>query len=242
AIDRSGYRIASLAIAMGAKFFDGDTPEVTDDGFKAAMKLLYDWHRDGTMSKQIWGSVGGTSYRGANEEFANGKVALYVSGNWQIPQFVKTIGDGFDWHAAANPCGPASCTGMPGGAELVAYKSTQHPKEVARVMDWFASEPVYTEYHARTLFLTTDVALAKKGIPYKTDLPAVKTSLTVGAAEVAKISPIAWRLAGYAQNRAILNPMIVRLNQAIAGEMSLDDALARMSSDLADALKAQAAK
>jgi hypothetical protein len=33
--------------------------------------------------------------------------------------------------------------------------------------------------------------------------------------------------------------MIVRLNQAIAGEMSLDDALARMKQDLADGLKAQ---
>jgi len=41
AIDRSGHRISGPAICMGAKFFDGDTPELTDDGFKAAMKMIY---------------------------------------------------------------------------------------------------------------------------------------------------------------------------------------------------------
>ena len=73
----------------------GTTPHLSAELFKTMAKLVYDWHRDGTMSKQIWGSVGGTAYRGANEEFANGQVVLYFSGNWQFPQFAKTIGDAF---------------------------------------------------------------------------------------------------------------------------------------------------
>ena len=103
AMDRSGHRVAGPAISMGAKFFDGDKPAMVDDGFKTMTKMIYDWHRDGTMSKQIWGSVGGASYRGANEEFANGQVVMYFSGNWQFPQFAKTIGDGFDWQGVAEP-------------------------------------------------------------------------------------------------------------------------------------------
>ncbi len=238
AIDRSGHRVAGPAISMGAKFFEGDTPVLVDDGLKAMSKLIYDWHRDGTMSKQIWGSVGGTAYRGANEEFANGQVVLYFSGNWQFPQFAKTIGDAFDWHGVNTPCGPAGCTGMPGGAHLVAYKTTKNPQAVARVLDYIASEPVYEEYHARTLFLTAHAGLMAKGIAYKTDMKQVQKSLEAAAANAAALSPTAYKLQGYLRNRIMFNALIVRLNQAIAGEMSLDDAFARMTSDLADGLKA----
>jgi alpha-1,4-digalacturonate transport system substrate-binding protein len=242
AMDRSGHRISGPAISMGAKFFNDDTSELTDDGFKNAMRMIYDWHRDGVMSKQIWGSVGGASYRGANEEFSNGQVVLYLSGNWQFAQFAKTIGDAFDWHGVPNPCGPAACSGMPGGAALVAYKTTKHPREVARIFDYLESEPVYAEYHARTLFLTASAGLSAKGIAYKTDLPQMKKSLDAAAANVKTLSPIAYRLQGYPRNRVVFNAMIVRLNQAIAGEMSLDAALARMTSDVAEGLKAQGTK
>jgi alpha-1,4-digalacturonate transport system substrate-binding protein len=241
AIDRSGYRIAGGAISMGAKFFGADgAPQLVDDGLKSFTKLMVDWHRDGVMSKAIWGSVGGGAYRGANEEFSNGQVVLYISGTWQFAQFAKTIGDGFDWHAVPNPCGPVACSGMPGGAVLVAYKTSKSPKEVARLMDFLASEPIQEEYYARTLFLPAHAGLAAKGITYKSDLKQVAKSLEVSVSEVGALSPVAYKLAGYAKNRAMFVPLIVRLNQAIAGEMSLDDAWTRMTSDVADALKAQA--
>lgn len=242
AFDRSGHRIAGGAIAMGAKFFDGPTPVLVDDGFKTWTRMLYDWHRDGTMSKQIWGSVGGAAYRGANEEFANGQVVMYVSGTWQFPQFAKTIGNGFDWRAVTNPCGPAACTGLPGGAALVGYKSSKNPKEVARVLDYLASEAVHGEFLARTLFLPAHAGLAAKGIAFQTDLPQVQKSLAAATAQVKTLSPIAYRLQGFASNRVLFGAAIVRLNQAIAGEMSLEDAWARMTADVADGLKAQATR
>jgi alpha-1,4-digalacturonate transport system substrate-binding protein len=242
AIDRSGHRIAGGAISMGAKFFDGENPVLIDDGMKTWTRMLYDWHRNGTMSKQIWGSVGGAAYRGATEEFANGQVVLYMSGSWQFPQFAKTVGDAFDWHGVPNPCGPAACTGMPGGAALVAYKTTKHPQEVARVLDYLASEPVYAEYHARTLFLTASSGLAAKGIAYKTDLKQVQKSLDAASENVKTLTPLAYRLQGYPFSRILFTALIVRLNQAISGEMSLEDAWARMTSDVADGLKAQAVK
>ena len=238
AIDRSGHRLAGPAISMGAKFFDGDTPALVDDGLKTMTKLVYDWHRDGTMSKQIWGSVGGTAYRGANEEFANGQVVLYFSGVWQFPQFVKTIGDAFDWHGVPNPCGPAACSGMPGGAALVGYKSSKHPAEVARVMDYMASEPVMAEYLARTLFLSPHAGIAAKGVAYDAKSVQLRKSLDAAQANLLALSPVAFRLQGYLRNRIMFNALIVRLNQAIAGEMSLDDAWARMTQDVADGLRA----
>ena len=237
AIDRSGQALAGPAISLGAKFFDDETPEIADDGFRNAMQMFYDWHRDGVMSKRLWGSVGGASFRGANEEFASGRVVLYVTGSWQFAQFARTIGNAFNWHGVPNPCGPAACTGMPGGAALVAFKSTKHPREVARIFDYLASEPVYADYHARTLFLPASATLAANGVPYHADLPRVENSLAAAMANAKTLSPIAYRLQGYPRNRVLFNAMIVRLNQAISGEISLDAAFTRMASDVAAALR-----
>jgi alpha-1,4-digalacturonate transport system substrate-binding protein len=57
--------IASRAgISMGAKYFDAkgnsSSRRLPGDGEK-----LYDWNRDGTMPKEVWGGVGGASYRDA---------------------------------------------------------------------------------------------------------------------------------------------------------------------------------
>ena len=165
AIDRSGHRFYAIALSQGTKIFGANgEPIVVDEGFKRAAQLIYDWHRSGIMSKELWGSVSGTAYRGANEEFKNAQVVMYLSGSWQTSQFDKTVGDAFDWIAVPNPCGPGGCTSMPGGAGLVAFKETQHPKEVARVMDYLASEPVLSEFYSRTLFVPGHLGLAKKGI------------------------------------------------------------------------------
>ena len=70
--DRSGHRVSGPAIAMGARMFDANSePALVDDGLKAMATRLYDWHQDGTMSKELWGSVSGSTYLGANEDFAN---------------------------------------------------------------------------------------------------------------------------------------------------------------------------
>jgi alpha-1,4-digalacturonate transport system substrate-binding protein len=57
---------------------------------------------------------------------------------------------------------------------------------------------------------------------------------------VPKLSPVAYQIQGYKLNRAIFNPTAARLGQAIVGEMSLDDALKRISADIDEQTKAAA--
>ena len=235
--DRSGHRVAGPAISQGAMMFDAEgKPALVDDGLKRMAQMLYDWHQDGTMSKELWGSVSGSTYLGANEDFANANVVMYMSGSWQIPQFTSTIGDAFDWWAVPAPCGASACTGMPGGAALVAIGDTEHPKEVGILMDYLAQEEVLAEFYGRTLFIPGHLGLASSGIDFATDDPRAAHALSTFAAAVPTISPTAFQLQGYPSNRVLFNALISRLNEAIVGELTLDDAFARMEEDVANQL------
>lgn len=233
AMDRTGHRLAGPAVSQGATYFnaDGYPALVGDEGFKKMAELMIQWHEDGTMLPEIWiGSAG--SYAAANEPFINGQLALYMSGSWQVGQFANLIGDAFDWEAVPNPCGPAACTGIPGGAALVALTTSQHPEEVARVMEYLTQEDVMAEFYARTLFIPGHLGLAAKGVDFQTDLPQAKKSLEVFAAEVGKLEPLAYKLQGYKYNTILFNANRDRLGQVLAGELTLDDAIARMQEDI----------
>jgi alpha-1,4-digalacturonate transport system substrate-binding protein len=231
--DRSGHRLAGPAISMGAKYIGADgLPAVIDDGFKAMTSRIAKWHEEGTMPKEVWGGVAGQTYAALNEEFANGNVVMYESGSWQIGQFAKTIGDAFDWWAIPAPCGPAACSGLPGGAAVVAVKYTEHPEEVARLMEWLASQPVMKEFAERTLFIPGHKALAEQGLDFQTDNESAKRALDVFVAETAKFAPVAKLMPSYKWADAIYAATITRMGQVVAGEITLDDAYARIPEDI----------
>lgn len=233
AMDRSGHRFFGLAISEGAKVFDAKgEPAVIDDGFKRGAQRVLDWHKSGVMAKELWGSVSGAAYRGANDEFKNAQVVMYVSGSWQIAQFDKTVGNAFDWVAVPSPCGAAACTGMPGGAGLVAIKATKNPEAVAKVMEYLASEPVLSEFYSRSLFVPGHLGIAAKGLDYKDASPQAKAALKVFSDQVANLSPVAYKLQGYVNNRIIFNAVISRVGQAISGETTLEEAYKRIASDV----------
>mgnify|MGYP005703965305 FL=1 len=120
--DRSGHRVSGPAVSMGAQYFDANgDPKLVDDGLKAMTQMLYDWHQNGTMSKDLWGSVSGTKYHAPNDWWNAAEVVFMMSGSWQIGRFANEVGDDFDWWAVPAPCGPAACTGMPGGNALLAF-------------------------------------------------------------------------------------------------------------------------
>jgi alpha-1,4-digalacturonate transport system substrate-binding protein len=159
-----------------------------------------------------------------------------MSGSWQIPQFASTIGDACDWWAVPAPCGPAACTGMPGGAALVAIGDTEHPEEVGILMDYLAQEEVLAEFYGRTLFIPGHLGLASGGIEFDTDDPRAAHALATFAGAVPGISPVAFQLQGYPNNRVMFNALISRLNEAIVGELTLEEAYARMEEDIANQL------
>ena len=198
---------------------------------------MVDWHQDGTMIPDVWIGSGG-NYVAGNEQFVNGQVVFYMSGSWQIGQFADTIGNAFDWVAVPNPCGPAACTGMPGGAALVAIEGTEHPEEVARVMAYLASEEVLSEFYARTLFIPGHLGLAERGVEFETDMDLARDALSVFSNQVSTLDPVAYQAQAYPYNTTMFNATRDRLTQVLVGELTLDEAIARMQQDIDEGIAA----
>jgi len=237
AMDRSGHRIAGPAIGNGARLFDDEGNAIlVDEGFTDFVEQFVGWHEDGTMAPEVWGTSGGTTYQDAAEEFINGEIVYYYSGSWQTRRMDDSIGDDFDWQVTGTPCGPAACSGMPGGAGVVGIKATEHPEAVAKVIDFFAEEDNYAELAARTLNIPAHAAVAEKGVDFDTESANTKAALGAWSAQVGKLSPVAFAYQGYGRlNRAMFNITVERISQALTGELSVDEAMARATDDLAKA-------
>ena len=239
AMDRSGHRIAGPAISNGAKLFDdAGEPILVDDGFTDFVSKFVEWNEDGTMAPEVWGTSGGTTYADATEEFLNAELVYYYSGSWQTARLDETIGDAFDWQVVGTPCGPAACSGMPGGGGVVGIGATEHPEAVAKVLDFFAQKENYAELAARTLNIPAHQAVASEGVDFQTDSENTKQALQAWSAEVPKLSPVAFAYQGYANNRAMYDITVERISQALTGEMTVDEAMERAKDDLDKAMTA----
>lgn len=231
AMDRSGHRFSGPAINQGAKFFGEDgKPKIDDEGFRRMAELMLSWHEDGTMPLDVW--AGGDSYREATTDFINGNLVFMMSGVWNVGPFTDRIGDTFDWEVVPNPCGPAGCTGMPGGSVMAAMKATKHPQEVARVMEFLAAEENYHEWAARALYVPQHTGIMTKGVEYATSLPQTLRAFQVFGKEAASAEALAWKLQNYPYRTLIFNAIRDRMTQAITGELTLDEAIARMQADI----------
>ncbi|RWA62519.1 ABC transporter substrate-binding protein [Mesorhizobium sp.] len=236
AIDRSGHRISGPNVSYGANYIGSDgMPAKVDDGTKAFVTKLVDWTAKGLMLKDTWVSAAGSTYRAAADDFINAQIPFYYSGSWQVANLSTKIGDSFDWVATGSPCGTAGCSGVKGGAALVAIKYTKNPKDVAKVMDYLAREDIVKEFSERTLFLP-----AHKGVIEKGGLKWVSTDKNVGPAldkfvkAASETLPAADALPPWKWANAYYAALVTRVSQVMAGELTLDEAWGKIDQDIAD--------
>ncbi len=242
AIDRSGHRISGPNASYGANYIAADgMPAPVDDGTMAFVSRLVDWTKEGLMLPEVWVSAAGTTYRAAADDFINAQIPFYYSGSWQVANLSTKIGDAFDWVATGSPCGTAGCSGLAGGAGLVAIKYTKHPEEVAMVMDYLASEPVLREFTERTLFLPAhNGVVAAGGLNFQSDDPNVPPALAKFVAASGETLPLADALPAWKWSNAYYGALVTRVSQVMAGEISLDEARTLMDQDIADQVAAAA--
>ncbi|MDE2820765.1 MAG: extracellular solute-binding protein [Chloroflexota bacterium] len=240
-IDNKGHRFAGPAMSLGANFFDdeGNFDLADDEGFRAFAMILKDLMDAGKTPAETW--LGTSQYSGAEDYFINVETVMYFSGNWQIGRFAADIGDAFDWVVVPNPYGPGGSTGVAGGAGLVGYAQTEHPEEVAKVLEYLALPEVYSEFSARTLLIPGHSGVAAMGVDFDTDSEAVAAALNNYALEVPKFQDQAVALAYHPLAFAYFDASNTRLAQYFAGELTLDEAMNRLQEQLDEAAANMAA-
>ncbi len=235
AIDNKGHRFAGPAMSMGANFFDedGNFDLEDDEGFRAFAMILKDLMDAGKTPAETW--LGTSQYSGAQDYFINVETVMYFSGSWQIGRFSNDIGDAFDWVAVPNPYGPGGSTGVAGGAAIVGYAQTEHPQEVAMVLEYLLQPEIYNEFVARALFIPAHQAAIEMGVDFQTDSPAVAAALVNFANEVPKFQDQAVALNPHPLAFAYYDASNTRLAQYFAGELTLDEAMSRLQEQLDEA-------
>lgn len=239
AIDRSGHRITAPILSYGGNYIGEDgKPAPLNQGAKDFLTKFAGWVEDGSFAKDVWVSAAGSTYRAAAEDFINGQLPFYYSGSWQVANLATKIGNNFDWVAIGSPCGPAACTGLPGGAALVAVKYTKNPEEVATVMDWFAREEIVREFSERTLFLPGHKAVIDKGgLEFKSDNAQARAALSKFVEAGKTTAASASKLPAWRWSDTVYGAVVSRVGQTLAGEMPLEEAFSRIDSDIAQKVK-----
>jgi alpha-1,4-digalacturonate transport system substrate-binding protein len=238
-MDRSGHRMAGPAMSYGAKYFDADGNLIVDEGFKKFAQLMLDWHKSGLMPADVWPAVSGSKYANGNEMFFSEDVPFYMSGSWNTGNVQSNVGDKFDWAVVPVPCGPDGCGIMPGGAGLVAFKGAdaEVEAEAAKFVAWMGETEQAREWYTRTFAIPANAALQAEGLDYASAgaSEAISNGLkafTAMAAAAAVQTPQAYRLQGDPNNFVIFNATVQYLASALNGELTLDEAIAKINEEL----------
>ena len=220
AADRSGHRLDGFLQSYKGGYFtpDGKDVRITGAETKKGVEAFVGFHKDGTMPLDIW--AGGTGYVGANQQFVNGQLVFYLSGNWQVAPFNDTIGSKFEWAAVPNGYN-GQAGGMPGGKFLIAFKNTKAPDKVARLVEFLGGADAMTEYVSKAMFLPTRKDLISKGVRY----PARNEDMNVFVKGVGQLPQSAYVDNYNLHFGQVANEVRDRVTQAITGELNVDKAL-----------------
>jgi alpha-1,4-digalacturonate transport system substrate-binding protein len=234
-IDRTGHRFAGPAMSMGATLIDANGDFTVDTpGFRAFSEVLNGWHVDGITPPEVW--LVGDSLNSCIDFFKSGDLVMCMSGSWQINGLANDVGDAFDWVVVPNPTGDGGSTGVAGGSAVVAYADTEHPAEVARLMEYLIQPEVYGAFSAGTLALPAQNEVASTGVAFETDNASVLGALAGFTAEVPKLQDQAWGLNVHPFAFAYYRNSANRIGQYLTEELTLDEALERLQQDIDDAI------
>ncbi|ANZ40051.1 sugar ABC transporter substrate-binding protein [Lentzea guizhouensis] len=216
--DKSGHRFSGMLNQHGTNIF-GTDGEVGLDAAKAATAVgkFAELHQQGAMSKDFW-LESGTKYRGANDIFLAGDAPVYLSGNWQVSQFVKAAK--FSWAAIPNPCAER-CGGYPGGKFTAATKQSANPELAARFVAFMNSRAAQEKYAKEAQFLPTRKDLISEGIAY----PQRADDMAVFLADVRRTDKAAFASVYSPGFSPTATAVVKELASVIAGQQSPEQAV-----------------
>ncbi|MFP4210095.1 MAG: ABC transporter substrate-binding protein [Alkalispirochaeta sp.] len=232
AADRSGHRLDGIIQSYGGSFFTEDGKDLNLDASETqeALRQFIEMHDRGVMPLDIW--AGGSGYVGANQQFVNGQLVMYISGNWQVAQFADTIGDSFEWAAIPNGVNRQS-GGMPGGKYVMALAGTEQPKAVADLVEFLASRESVERFVSEAMFLPARKDLLEEGVDYPVRSDVMNTFL----GGLAKLPSSAYVDNYHKSFGPVANVVRDRVTQAITGEIDVEEAMELMQREAEEVMQ-----
>jgi len=134
------WDMLDFGYSSGAKFVDDvDHPAkllYNDPKVLKAMQLAQDLMYKYNVSPSAVDVL--ASGVGPHELFAQGKIAMYMTGIWEVPKFREEITN-FDWDIAPFPAGPTGLHGVTnGGSGYGISATTRYPKESWELLKYIA--------------------------------------------------------------------------------------------------------
>jgi len=236
AVDRSGHRLVGPALSRGAKYLDddGNFTFAGDQAFTDWVRLFVDLNQDGTMAKDVW--VSSATFKDAREAFVNGELVFYYSGNWQVASIDQAVGDAFDWAAITGPGGEAGSYAMAGGGYFAGFQSTKHPEQVAAFLDWLAQEDQLRYWAENTLGIPQHTGLVATPIDFQGVSEQGIAALEVFGTVTNQVPEAAQSLLASPIASTIYNSTRDRITQAIAGELTVEEAVQKIQTDVDQAV------
>lgn len=230
--DRSGHRLDGIIQSYGGSYFTADGSELNLDApeTQEALRAFIEAHKSGVMPLDIW--AGGSGYVGANQQFVNGQLVMYISGNWQVAQFAETIGDDFEWRAVPNGVNEQS-GGMPGGKYIMAFEGSEHPEAVADLVEFLSSRESVAQYVSEAMFLPAREDLLEEGVDYPVRSDVMNTFLE----GLGRLPSSAYTDNYHQSFGPVANVVRDRVTQAITGEISVDEAMRQMQREAEDVMQ-----
>ncbi|MUZ71624.1 extracellular solute-binding protein [Agrobacterium vitis] len=228
-MDRSGHRFSGAAFSYGSSYVKDGKFSFPDEAAKTYIADLYNWTKDGSFPKEMWGAAGGSQYKNMGDEFVNGNVVTYLAGNWMVNPFQKKIGDAFEWTAINAPCGTAGCYAMPGATAIAGFKRTKYPEAVAQFIEFLGSEKVQREI-AENYVILTGAEIDKP--QYKLTDDNAKASMAVFNDNEKNVPQEARIFEKKKGGSALYQQIVQRMSQLIVGELTLQQTYDALAADI----------
>lgn len=229
AMDKSGHRLSTVLSEYGTQLVDSGGNALDIDKAEAALQPLVDMMADDDMPRDFWlGS--GTRYEGANEIFLAGETPIYLSGNWQVGQFVSDAS--FDWAAAPNPC-ETECGGFPGGKYMASFADAENPALAAEFIRFMNDTEHQEEFVSVSGQLPTRTDLSADGVTYTDE--AAQDAMDTFLADLAVTPEVGFEANGNPAFSPSADALVEEISAVVDGQKELRPALEDLSAQI-DAL------
>ena len=218
AMDKSGHRLSTILSQYGTALLNNDGYSLDKDKASKALQPLLDMMNEGTMPKDFWLGAG-SRYEGANEIFLAQDTPIYLSGSWQVGQFVENAE--FNWTAAPNPCAD-ECGGFPGGKFMGALAKGKNPQLAAEFVRFMNDEESQTHFAEVSGNLPTRKDLTEKGVKYD---EKAQPSMEIFSEDLKKTPENGFEATSRPAFGAAGKALVEQLDKVVAGDKELSKAL-----------------